>query len=70
MRSGRFEVLSALAVALAFSGTDDGDAFRIAPPRTETVGPSYLQGLGAPFSWNEAEARAVACLVAPNAAVG
>ncbi|MFZ0552681.1 MAG: hypothetical protein WAM21_17915 [Steroidobacteraceae bacterium] len=70
MRSGRFEVLSALAVALAFSGTDDSDAFRIAPPRTETVGPSYLQGLGAPFSWNEAEARAVACLAAPNAAVG
>jgi putative nucleotidyltransferase with HDIG domain len=69
-RSGRFEALSALAVALALSGTDDGDAFRIAPPRTETVGPSYLQGLGAPFSWNEAEARAVACLAAPNAAVG
>jgi len=70
VRSGRFEVLPALAVALALSGTDDGDAFRIAPPRSETVGPSYLRGLGAPFSWNEAEARAVACLAAPDAAVG
>ncbi|HEX4267355.1 MAG TPA: HDOD domain-containing protein [Steroidobacteraceae bacterium] len=69
-RTGRFEVLSALAVALALSGTDDGDAFRVAPPRAETVGPFYLQGLGAPFSWSEAEARAVACLSAPDAAVG
>jgi putative nucleotidyltransferase with HDIG domain len=69
-RSGRFEVLSALVVALAFSGTDDGDAFRVAPPRAETVGPAYLQGIGAPFTWSEAEARAVACLAAPNAAVG
>ena len=69
-RTGRFEVLSALAVALAMSGTDDGDAFRVAPPRAETVGPFYLQGLGAPFSWSEAEARAVACLAAPDAAVG
>jgi putative nucleotidyltransferase with HDIG domain len=69
-RSGRFEVLSALAVALALSGTDDGDAFRVAPPRAETVGPAYLQGLGAPFTWSEAEARAVACLAAPDAAVG
>jgi putative nucleotidyltransferase with HDIG domain len=70
-QSGRFAVLSALAVALALSGTDDGDAFRVAPPRAETVGPGYLQGLGAPFTWSEAEARAVACLAAaPDAAVG
>jgi len=69
-RSERFSVLSALAVALALSGTDDGDAFRVAPPRSETVGPAYLLGLGAPFTWNEAEARAVACLAAPDAAVG
>jgi putative nucleotidyltransferase with HDIG domain len=69
-RSGTFDVLSALAVALAFSGTDDGDAFRVAPPRAETVGPGYLQGLGAPFTWSEAEARVVACLAAPDAAVG
>lgn len=69
-RSGRFTVLSALAMALALSGTDDGDAFRVAPPRAETVGPGYLLGLGAPFTWSEAETRAVACLVAPDAAVG
>jgi len=61
-RSGTFDVLSALAVSAALSGTDDGDAFRVAPPRGETVGPAYLHGLGAPFSWSEAEARAVACL--------
>lgn len=68
--SGRFDVLSALVVALALSGTDDGDAFRVAPPRAETVGPAYLKGLEAPFTWSEAEARAVAFLAAPDAAVG
>jgi hypothetical protein len=68
--SGRFAVLSALAMALALSGTDDGDAFRVAPPRAETVGPSHLKGLEASITWNEAEARAVACLAAPDAAVG
>lgn len=69
-RSGQFDVLAALAVALALSGTDDGDAFRVAPPPAQTVGPSYLKGVRAPFSWNEAEARAVACLALPDAAVG
>jgi len=57
-------------MALGLSGTDDGDAFRVAPPLAETVEPSYLKGLEALFSWNEAETRAVACLAAPDAAVG
>jgi len=70
IHSGRFDVLSALAVALALSGTDDSDAFRVATPRAATVGPVYLKGLEAPFTWNEAETRAAACLAAPDAAVG
>lgn len=69
-RPSAFGVLAALAVAVALSGTDDGEAFRIAPPPGEVVGAAYLQGLGAPFSWNEAEARAAACLAGPEAAVG
>jgi hypothetical protein len=70
VRATGFGVLSALAVAVALSATEDGDAFRIAPPRGEVVGAAYLQDLGAPFTWHEAEARAAACLAAPQAAVG
>ena len=69
-RSAKFDILSALAVSIALSGTDDGDAFRVAPPRSETVGPSYLNSLWAPFTWSEAESRAVACLAANEALVG
>ncbi|HUN76458.1 MAG TPA: HDOD domain-containing protein [Steroidobacteraceae bacterium] len=67
-RSAKFDVLSALAVSIALCGTDDGDVFRIAPPRGTTVGPAYLNGLWAPFTWSEAEARAVACLAEPEGA--
>jgi len=58
----QFDVLAALAVAIALSGTDDTDAFRSGPPRSEIIGPQYLTGLGAPFDWGEAEARATGCL--------
>jgi HD-like signal output (HDOD) protein len=57
-----FDVLAALAVSIALSGTDDTDAFRSGPPRSEVVGPGFLLGLGAPFDWCEAEARAAGCL--------
>jgi putative nucleotidyltransferase with HDIG domain len=69
-RAAKFDVVAALAVSIALSGTDDGDAFRVAPPRGDTVGPSYLNGQWAPFTWSEAEARAVACLAAAEALVG
>jgi HD-like signal output (HDOD) protein len=61
-RAAQFDVLTALAVAIALSGTDDTDAFRSGPPRSEVVGPQYLVGLESPFDWSEAEARATGCL--------
>jgi HD-like signal output (HDOD) protein len=61
-RAAQFDVLAALAVAIALSGTDDTDAFRSGPPRSEVVGPQYLVGLDSPFDWSEAETRATGCL--------
>jgi hypothetical protein len=55
-------VLAALAVAVALSGTDDTDAFRRGPPRSDVIGSQFLEGLGAPFAWSQAEARAAQCL--------
>ena len=65
-RSGarQFDVLAALAVAVALSGTDDTDAFRSGPPRSAVIGSQFLAGLGAPFAWSQAEARAAQCLAA------
>jgi HD-like signal output (HDOD) protein len=57
-----FDVLAALAVSIALSGTDDTDAFRSGPPRSAVVGPEFLGGLEGPFDWGEAEARATGCL--------
>ena len=62
-RATKFDVLAALAVAIALSGTDDTDAIRSGPPRSEMIGPKYLAGLDSPFDWGEAEARATGCLV-------
>lgn len=63
VRVEKFDVLAALAVAMALSGTDDSDVFRgMTPPRSGGVGESYLGRLGAPFTWSQAEERAVACL--------
>jgi HD-like signal output (HDOD) protein len=61
-RATQFDVLAALAVAIALSGTDDTDAFRSGPPRSGVVGGQFLEGLGSPFNWYEAEARAADCL--------
>jgi len=60
----RFDVVAALAVAVALSGTDDTDAFHSAPPRSALVGPDFLVRLKAPFGWSQAEERAVDCLAA------
>jgi hypothetical protein len=62
VRIGKFDVLAALAVAMALSGTDDSDAFLKTPPRSGGVQESYLGNLGAPYTWSEAEERAVECL--------
>ena len=59
----RFNTLSALATAMALSGTDDSDAFAIPPRRNEVVGQEFFDQLdGCPFDWVEAEKIAMACL--------
>lgn len=60
--NGKFDVLAALAVAMALSGTDDSDVFLRTTPRSSPVGESYFEGLDAPFTWGQAEERAVVCL--------
>lgn len=62
VRGAKFDVLAAVAVAMALSGTDDSDVFFKTPPRSSGVGESYLEGLDAPFTWDQAEKRAVECL--------
>jgi HD-like signal output (HDOD) protein len=59
----RFNTLSALAVALALSGTDDSDAFSSPPRRNRVVGQEFFERLdGIPFDWVDAERLAMACL--------
>lgn len=62
VRIGKFDVLPALAVAMALSGTDDSDVFLTTTPRSDGVKESYLENLDAPFTWGQAEERAVECL--------
>jgi putative nucleotidyltransferase with HDIG domain len=62
VRVGKFDVLAALAVAMALSGTDDSDVFLKTTPRSNVVGEPYLASRDAPFTWSQAEERAVACL--------
>jgi HD-like signal output (HDOD) protein/ActR/RegA family two-component response regulator len=62
VRIGKFDVLPALVVAMALSGTDDSDVFLKTTPRGNGVGESYLGSLDAPFNWSQAEERAVECL--------
>jgi HD-like signal output (HDOD) protein len=59
----RFNTLSALAAALALSGTDDSDAFCTPPRRNGVVGQDFFDQLeGIPFDWVDAEKVAIACL--------
>ena len=62
VRIGKFDVLPALAVGMALSGTDDSDVFLTTTPRSNDVGESYLDRLDAPLTWSQAEERAVECL--------
>lgn len=62
VHTAKFDVLAALAVAMALSGTDDSDVFLRTPPRSSGVEESYLAALDAPFTWGQAERRAVECL--------
>ena len=56
-----FDVLAVLAVAGALAPCDDAEAFPDSVPRDPKVGSSYLESVGAPFGWPEAERRAAAC---------
>jgi HD-like signal output (HDOD) protein len=59
----RFDTLSALAVALALSGTDDSDAFSTPPRRNGVIGQEFFDRLdGIPFDWVDAEKLAMTCL--------
>ena len=59
----RFNALSALAVALALSGTDDSDAFATPPRRNGVIGEQFYEQLeGCPFDWVDAEKLAMTCL--------
>lgn len=59
----RFNALSALAVALALSGTDDSDAFATPPRRNGVIGEEFYEQLeGCPFDWVDAEKLAMTCL--------
>jgi HD-like signal output (HDOD) protein len=59
----RFNTLSALAAALALSGTDDSDAFSSLPRRNGVIGQDFFEQLeGIPFDWVEAEKITMACL--------
>jgi HD-like signal output (HDOD) protein len=59
----RFNSVSALAVALALSGTDDSDAFASPPRRNGVVGEQFYEQLeGCPCDWVDAEKLAMACL--------
>jgi putative nucleotidyltransferase with HDIG domain len=62
VRIGKFDALPALVVAMALSGTDDSDVFLTTTPRSKSVGEAYLDRLDAPFTWGQAEERAVECL--------
>jgi putative nucleotidyltransferase with HDIG domain len=62
VRIGKFDVLPALVVAMALSGTDDSDVFLKTPPRSGGVRESYFEKLDTPFTWSQAEERAVECL--------
>jgi HD-like signal output (HDOD) protein len=59
----RFNTLTALAAALALSGTDDSDAFSTPPRRNGVVGQAFFERLeGIPCDWVDAEKLAMACL--------
>ena len=59
----RFNTLSALATAIALSGTDDSDAFLSLPRRNGVIGQEFFEQLeGNPFDWVEAEKVTMACL--------
>jgi HD-like signal output (HDOD) protein len=56
-----FDVLAALAVAVALAASDETAPFHRSLVRDDAVGAGYLESLGAPFDWTEAQRRAGLC---------
>jgi putative nucleotidyltransferase with HDIG domain len=57
-----FDVLTAVAVAGALAPEDDSQSCGRTLPRNGAVDSEYLEGVGAPFGWTEAERRVAECL--------
>ncbi len=57
IRQTRFDVLAAVAVAHALSGSQDTDDWDEPGVPREDVDASYLASVGAPFDWTEAQRR-------------
>jgi HD-like signal output (HDOD) protein len=62
VKSAGLDALSALAVATALTGGDDSDGCARNLPPSPIVDAQYLESLGSALTWQEAEARAQACL--------
>jgi HD-like signal output (HDOD) protein len=62
VKSVGLDALSALAVAMALAGGDDADGCARALLPSPSVDPGYLEALGSTLTWQEAQARATACL--------
>ena len=62
VRSAGLDALSALALATALTGGDDSDGCARNLPPNPMVDAQYLEALGSTLTWQEAQARAQACL--------
>ena len=52
-----FDVLAALTIAQSLVCADDGSVFDVAVPADSRVDETYLESVGAPFDWSEAQRR-------------
>jgi putative nucleotidyltransferase with HDIG domain len=57
-----FDALAALSIAHALTEPNEGAAFGEADVRHSEITADYLAAVRAPFSWDEAKAKAIACL--------
>jgi HD-like signal output (HDOD) protein len=62
VKSAGLDPLAALAVATALTGGDDSDGCARNLLPSPVVGPEYLAGLDSALTWEDAAARAAACL--------
>jgi HD-like signal output (HDOD) protein len=62
VRETEFDPSTALAISIALSNGDDGEAIQGISPSASHLGPEYFESLRAPFDWAEAQRRAAAAL--------